>query len=307
MLFEESPGVWRVDLDWMGLPGQMAAYLVDAGDAFAVVESGPGSTLPRLLDAVRALGREPADVTHVLVTHVHLDHAGAAGALLGQAPRARLYAHPLAAKHLLDPSRLLDSARRIYGALMDRLWGEMLPVPADRLVILQDGDEVRIGRRVLRAIDTPGHARHHHAFHDSDSGLLFSGDVGGIRLGGGLSYVSVPTPPPDVDLEAWRASIARLRPLRPTRILPTHFGGNDDVEWHLDDLDARIARLAEWAPGQAAAAADLPGFTAALRERGSAEILAATGSEDAARAYEQAVPYEMMAAGLLRWLTVRAR
>ncbi|HVG43302.1 MAG TPA: MBL fold metallo-hydrolase, partial [Longimicrobium sp.] len=124
MTFEESPGVHRVDLNWNGLPGQVAAYLVDAGDALAVVESGPGSTLPTLLRAVRSLGRAPEEITHVLVTHVHLDHAGGAGALLRHAPRARVYVHPRGARHLADPSRLLASATLLYGDRMDALWGE---------------------------------------------------------------------------------------------------------------------------------------------------------------------------------------
>src|SRR3982751_3041971 len=129
MTFEEYSGVHRVDLNWNGLPGQVASYLVQDGEALAVVESGPASTLPTLLAAVRSLGREPEEITHVLVTHVHLDHAGGAGALLRHAPRARVYVHPRGARHLLDPSRLLASAAGLYGDRMDELWGEMAPVP----------------------------------------------------------------------------------------------------------------------------------------------------------------------------------
>ena len=306
MLFEESPGVHRVDLGWMGLPGQVAAYLVDGGDAVAVVESGPGSTLDTLLAAVREAGRDPAGITHVFVTHVHLDHAGGAGALLRVAPRAKLYAHPLGAPHLVDPSRLLASAGQLYGAAMDRLWGRMVPVPPDRLVVLQDGDEVQVGNRRLRAVDTPGHARHHHSFHDPDAGLVFTGDVGGIRLEG-LKYVCAPTPPPDIDLDAWRESVRRLRALGATRLLPTHFGGIGDVEWHLDDLDARLSATAAWVRERASAGAGLDAVTEEVRARAGAEILAATGRPDAVLAYERAVPYPMMAAGLLRWHAVATR
>ena len=302
---EEAPGVWRVDLRWMGLPGQVAAYLLADGDGLAVVESGPGSTLETLLGAVRAIGRDPGDVTHVLVTHVHLDHAGGAGAFLAHAPRARVHVHPNGAPHLADPSRLMASAGRIYGDRMSEMWGEMVPVPRDRLVVLEDGDEVRVGRRILRALDTPGHAYHHHAYHDPETAIVFTGDVGGIRLGG-QRYVSPPTPPPDVDLERWRESVARLRALRPTLLLPTHFGGAADVEWHLDDLDRRLAALDVWARARVAAGADAAALARAMRERGAAEIVAATGSEDVARAYEQAIPYEMIAAGLHRYLTRRA-
>ncbi|HSU16902.1 MBL fold metallo-hydrolase [Longimicrobium sp.] len=298
--FEESPGVHRVDLNWAGHPGQVAAYLVDGGDALAVVESGPTSTLPAVLGAVRALGRAPEEITHVLVTHVHLDHAGGAGTLLRHAPRAKVHVHPRGARHLADPSRLLASAAMLYGGEMDRLWGEMAPVPADRLVVLEDGDEVRIGTRRLRAVDTPGHAWHHHAYHDSDARLVFTGDVGGIRLRH-APYVCAPTPPPDIDLDAWQESLRRLRALDAAMLLPTHFGGISDPGWHLDDLAARLRGWAAWTEEQARAGADSAGMAAALRDRATADIVAATGSEEMARAYETAVPYPMMAAGLERW------
>lgn len=300
MTFEESPGVHRVDLNWNGLPGQVASYLVEDGDGLAVVESGPASTLPALLDALRSLGRDPDEITHVLVTHIHLDHAGGAGALLRHAPRARVYAHPWGAPHLADPSRLLASAALLYGDRMDALWGETVPVPPRRLAVLKDGDEVRVGARRLVAVDTPGHAGHHHAFHDPDAGLVFTGDVGGIRVGG-ARYVSAPTPPPEIDLDAWAKSLDRLRALQPRMLLPTHFGGVSDPEWHLDDLAGRLAGWAAWMKEQAGAGVSGPALAAALRERATAEIVAATGSEETARAYEQAVPYPMMAAGLERW------
>lgn len=306
MLFEESPGVHRVDLVWNGFPGQVAAYLVEDGDALAVVETGPTSTLPALLDGIRALGRQPEDVTHLLVTHVHLDHAGGAGALLRHTPRARVYVHPRGAPHLEDPSRLIASATQLYGDRMDALWGEVVPVPAGRVVELRDGDEVRVGRRLLRAVDTPGHASHHHAFHEPDAGLVFTGDVGGIRLAG-QRYVCAPTPPPDIDIDAWQASLRRLRALRPSILLPTHFGGVDDPEWHLDDLSARLEGWRRWTEEQVAAGAGSRAMAEAMRDRATADIVAATGSEDAARAYELAVPYPMMAAGLERWWTQRQR
>lgn len=296
----ESPGVHRIDLNWNGYPGQVAAYLFDGGDGLAVVETGPASTLSAVLDAIRALGREPGEVTHILVTHVHLDHAGGAGALLRHTPRARVHVHPRGAGHLADPSRLIASATQLYGGQMDSLWGAIVPVPRDRLVILDDGDEVRVGGRRLRAVDTPGHAVHHHAYHDPDAGLVFTGDVGGIRIQR-LPYVSAPTPPPDIDLRAWRRSIGRLRELDPSLLLLTHFGAVDDAAWHLDDLDARLGGWARWMAEQAAAETDSATLASALAERATADILAATGSAGAARAYELAVPYPMMAAGLERW------
>ncbi|HET7462688.1 MAG TPA: MBL fold metallo-hydrolase [Longimicrobium sp.] len=300
MPYTESPGVHRIDLNWNGYPGQVAAYLYDGGGELAVVETGPASTLSAVLDAIGAIGREPAEVTHILVTHVHLDHAGGAGALLRHTPRARVHVHPRGAAHLADPSRLVASATQLYGGMMNTLWGAMVPVPEDRLVILNDGDEVRVAGRRLRAVDTPGHAYHHHAYHDPEAGLVFTGDVGGIRIER-LPYVSAPTPPPDIDLRAWRRSIDRLRDLDPSLLLLTHFGGVADPAWHLDDLSGRLDAWARWIAEQAAAGTDAPTLATALAERAGADIVAATGSADAARAYELAVPYPMMAAGLERW------
>jgi glyoxylase-like metal-dependent hydrolase (beta-lactamase superfamily II) len=217
-----------------------------------------------------------------------------------------VYVHPRGAPHLADPSRLIASATQLYGSRMDALWGEMVPVPEDRLVVLNDGDEVRIGTRRLRAVDTPGHAVHHHAYHDPDAGLVFTGDVGGIRLER-LPYVCAPTPPPDIDLGAWAESLRRIRALKPAMLLPTHFGGVDDPEWHLDDLARRLGAWARWTDEQQAAGADSAAMAAALARRATADIVAATGSEAAARAYELAVPYPMMAAGLERWWKKRER
>ena len=289
-----------MDLNWNGLPGQVASYIFDGDGALAVVETGPTRTLPAVLDALRELGREPAEVTHLLVTHVHLDHAGGAGALLQHMPHARVHVHPLGAPHLEHPSRLMASARQLYGDRMDALWGDMVPVPRHRLVVLQHGDEVRIGGRRLRAVETPGHASHHHAYHDPDARLVFTGDVAGIRLGR-VPYVYAPTPPPDIDMDAWQESIRRLRALEPELLLLTHFGGADDPAWHLDELAARLRAWAAWTEAQAAAGADARTMAASLARRATDDILAATGSKDAARAFELAVPYPMMAAGLERW------
>jgi glyoxylase-like metal-dependent hydrolase (beta-lactamase superfamily II) len=300
---EESPGILRVDLGWRGIPGQIASYLLMEPDALAVVEPGPGSTLPTLLRAIESLGRHPREITHVLVTHVHLDHAGSAGALARLAPRASVHVHPLGAAHLADPARLLASAARIYGDRMDELWGGMEPVPGDRLRVLEDRDPLRIGRRTLHAVDTPGHARHHHAFHDPDSGVLFGGDVTGIRLHG-ARYVRPPTPPPELEVERWLESLARIRALRPSLLLPTHFGGSAEVDWHLDELQDRLVRWIGWARQRLDAGDDLAALSSALQQLAYAEAAEACGAGTAA-AYEEAVPSPMLAAGIHRYLTRR--
>jgi glyoxylase-like metal-dependent hydrolase (beta-lactamase superfamily II) len=300
----EAPGVFRIDHAWGGVHGFIASYLVEGDGALALVETGPDTTIGTLLAGIRAAGRDPAELTHVLLTHVHLDHAAAAGRLLQHAPRATVYVHAKGARHLVDPARLLSSAARLYGDDMERLWGTMLPVPADRLRVPADGEPVRVGRRTLSALETPGHATHHLAFHDPDAGLVFTGDVAGIRLDA-APHVRPPTPPPDLDPGAWVASIDRIAALRPERLLLTHFGGVDDVAWHLADLRARLDGWTAWASARIAAGDGPAALADALREKGDAELHAATGDEALVRRYAESIPYDMQAAGLHRHLRQR--
>lgn len=302
VIYEEAPGVTRIDHGWGG-PGFIASYLVAHGASLALVEAGPASTLDALLAGIRAAGHDPAALDHVLLTHIHLDHAAGAGQLARIAPRALIHVHPQGAAHLADPSRLLASAARLYGDAMEMLWGTMLPVPPDRIRTPADGEAIRVGGRTLAAVETPGHARHHYAFHDPDARLVFTGDAAGIRLER-ARHVRPPTPPPELDTPAWLASIDRLRGLDARMLLPTHFGGVDDPEWHLDDLATRLREwthlAAERADGDVAALAD------DLRRRADAELLAATGDADLVARYAATIPYEMMAAGLLRQERKRA-
>lgn len=302
-IYEEAPGVTRIDHDWYG-PGFIASYLVADGDDLALVEAGPASTLETLLAGIRAAGHNPERLTHVLLTHVHLDHAAGAGQLARIAPGATVHVHPYGEPHLADPSRLLASAGRIYGDRMQEMWGTMLPVSRDRLRTLRGGEAVRVGARMLVALDTPGHAAHHLSFHEPDAGLVFTGDVGGIRLDG-ARHVRPPTPPPEVDTPAWLASIAKLRAVQPRMLLPTHFGGITDAAWHLDDLEAR---LLEWTRTAAEhAGADTATLATELSRRADAELRSVASDAGLVRRYTESIPYEMMAAGLMRQEKVRAR
>ena len=196
-----------IDLHFQGFPHVIASYVLRGPAGVAVIETGPASTYPALKAGLAGLGIELTQVTDVLVTHVHLDHSGAAG-WLARDSGATVHVHTVGAPHLADPGKLLSSAQRIYGEDMDRLWGKTVAVPAGQVHALQDGDVIDAAGLRLVAVDTPGHAYHHMAY--LLDGLCFTGDVAAVRFPG-LPHVRVPTPPPEIDLPAWRRSLARLR------------------------------------------------------------------------------------------------
>ncbi|CAG0984918.1 Hydroxyacylglutathione hydrolase GloC [Anaerolineae bacterium] len=240
ILHQLTEHITAIDLQFKGRPEVIASYLFFNGETAALIETGPASTVDTLLESVQAAGVPLEAVRQLIVTHIHLDHSGAAGVIAKQLPWVRVYVHPIGAPHLADPSKLLASALRLYGDEMESLWGMPAPVPAENLVVVNDGDAIPVPGTTLRALDTPGHARHHHAYLDENSGLLFTGDVGGVRMPG-VRYVRPPTPPPELDIEAWVASIAKLRATNATGLCPTHFGlfrGN--LDWHWTDLERRL-------------------------------------------------------------------
>jgi glyoxylase-like metal-dependent hydrolase (beta-lactamase superfamily II) len=296
---EVEPGIFLLDHHFRGSPGVIASYLVADQDALTLIETGPASTMETLLAGVRQAGFDPEQIGRVVVTHIHLDHAGGAGALLRRLPHARLYVHTVGAPHLIDPSRLMTSATRIYGELMGPLWGEMLPVPADRVEVLGDGATIVTGGRALRAYDTPGHANHHLALHEAETGAVFTGDVAGVRLDG-TSHIRPPTPPPEFSPEKWHASIATLRALAPRRLYLTHFGGYDDVSWHLNELLARTWFWAGWVGGRLATGEEPAATSEALRSMEDV-TLARSGDPTLLRRYQEAGNYRMSVDGIARW------
>jgi glyoxylase-like metal-dependent hydrolase (beta-lactamase superfamily II) len=297
-------GLWRLDLEFQGRPGVIAAYLVTGAEGHTLIETGPGSTLGALERGVRAAGARLEEVTQLVVTHIHLDHAGAAGSLLRHLPAARLFLHPAGAAHMIDPSKLLASATRIYGDRMDRLWGAFEPCAADRVVVLADGESLRAGDRTLVALHTPGHASHHIALHDAERHTVFTGDVGGVRLQG-ASYVRPPTPPPDIDVEAWHASVDRLRALRPRALDLTHFGRFTDPARHLDELMRRLDAWTAWTAAHLARGDTPAAMAAELKRESDAELAADASSAALAPAYELATPAGMTVDGLVRYLRKR--
>jgi len=233
--------IYPLDLNFQDTPQGIAAYLVVGPGGPVLVETGPASTLGTLKARLAEHGCSPADIRDVLVTHIHLDHAGAAGWWARQG--ANVYVHHVGAPHLVDPSRLLTSAKRIYGDAMDRLWGETLPVPAERIRALQDGDRIRAGGLTFIALDTPGHATHHLVYRLED--VAFTGDAAAVRFPGS-PFISLPAPPPEFNREAWHSTLARLRGEGFSTIYPTHFGPLNEVREHLEALAALIDRSAEF-------------------------------------------------------------
>lgn len=298
-----APDLWCLDLGFQGHAGVIAAFLVTHPHGHTLIETGPSSTLAALAAGVTAAGARLDEVTRLLVTHVHLDHAGAAGTLLRQLPDARIYVHPRGAAHLVAPERLVNSATRIYGERMDSLWGTVESCPADRVISLADGEEVQCGSHTLRALHTPGHASHHLAFHDADAGSVFTGDVGGVRLAG-TSQVRPPTPPPDIDVEAWHRSVDRLRGLAPSFLDLTHFGRFADPGAHFDDLLHRLDALVKWT-AERLARGDTPAAMIAALRLASATELHDEGVGDLAEPYELATPSGMTVDGVMRYLTRR--
>jgi glyoxylase-like metal-dependent hydrolase (beta-lactamase superfamily II) len=250
-----------------------------------LIDPGPTSCLQNLLDR---LSRPPRAL---LLTHIHLDHAGASGSLVERWPELEVYVHERGVKHMVDPSRLLDSAKRLYGDDMDRLWGEMVPVPEGSIRELHGGE--RVLDDAFEVAYTPGHASHHVSYlHD---GVAFVGDVAGVRIPPATMTIP-PTPPPDIDVEAWHESIERIAAWSPARLARTHFGESADASAELGELSRRLDGWARWARDQ-----DLDGFVATLRDT----VAAGAGEELLAR-YTQAAPPDQLYLGLERYWRKRA-
>lgn len=232
-------GFWQISLPFQDEEEIIGSYLLAGKDELVLIDPGPSSTLDALLERMRYTGFDPQDLTHILVTHVHLDHAGAVGSLARRVPKARVSVHKLGAPHLLDTSKLVASAKRIYGEKMQQLWGTIEPVPEEQLNVLEGNEILNLADRRLEVHYAPGHAIHHVIFFDAHSGELFAGDVAGVRLQGN-DFVRPPTPPPDLDLEAWSASLDLLKRLRPDVLYIAHYGAVRNMLSHISSLRERL-------------------------------------------------------------------
>lgn len=274
-----------IDLLHTGQPSTVAAYVLETPEGLALFDCGPASCIPALKTGLAERGHELGDVKHLLLSHIHLDHAGAAGALVREHPALRVHVSEIGAPHLVDPSRLERSARRLYGDTFDTLWGELAPVPEGNV-------HVAVGRAAgLEVFPAPGHASHHVCYFDGTT--LYAGDVAGVRIQPSRAVLP-PTPPPDVDVEGWYRSLEEIERRAPERLALIHFGFADDVSRHLAELRERLdtwSRRVEAGASEeefvAAAKADLP--------------------PDEAEGYDRAMPFWQSYAGLARYWEKRRR
>jgi len=231
-----------IDLKFLGLQHVIGTAVLDGPSGVTLIDPGPTSCLPALESALSDHGRALSDVKTILLTHIHLDHAGATGTLLARLPGASVYVHQRGAPHLIDPVKLLASATRLYGTNMARFWGEVRPVPADRVHPLAGGERLEVAGRTLEVQYTPGHASHHVSYLDTTTGIAYVGDTGGIRVVEG--YIKAPTPPPDIDLELWEESLQKIERWKPSALVLTHFGLVHDVPDHLRKFRGALSRMA---------------------------------------------------------------
>jgi glyoxylase-like metal-dependent hydrolase (beta-lactamase superfamily II) len=295
-----GPGVVQIDTLLGGWERVTAGYLVE-GPMPVLVETGSQSSVPALLDALHGHGVQATDLAGVAVTHIHLDHAGGVGDVARAFPNATVYVHPKGARHLVDPTRLVDSAARVYGDLLDHLYGRLEPTPLDRIRVLEDGDQIRIGpSRTLTTVDSPGHAKHHLALHDSDSGILFAGDAVGVRLPD-AGILRPATPPPDFDLDQALASLEKFSDRTPSGVALAHYGLLPDPLARLEEARGILRRWAEVAEAAWREGRDIAG---ALDEAFGGELAATDASQR--QKLETLNGIHSNAAGFRRWLETRA-
>ena len=236
--------ITTLDDNWMGRPKSIGTALLESDGHRAIVDPGPSSTLDTLKNQLRAHGASVGSLDAILLTHIHLDHAGATGALVRDNPKLVVYVHKLGAPHMIDPSKLVASAARLWPDTLHQLFGEPVPVPAENLRILEGGETIHLGSRKIEVAYTPGHASHHVSYFEDAEGTAFVGDTTGVKIEG-HSYAMPATPPPDIDLKIWDGSFAAILERKPKRLFLTHFGYSDNPASHIAQFRERLHRWME--------------------------------------------------------------
>jgi len=293
--------IHTIDLNFQGLPKAIASFLVPTEEGPVLIETGPHSTLPYLREGVSRLGYDLSEIKNVLISHIHLDHAGAAWYLASQG--AKVFVHSMGYRHLKDPERLMASAERIYGDKMDQLWGSMEAISSEQLMEVVDDQPIEIGDRVFKPWYTPGHAIHHLAWQMGET--LFTGDVAGVKIGNGP--VMPPCPPPDINIENWIQSIDLIREMKLKKLFLTHFGVIDNISAHLDELQERLLAWSQWIKPYWEAQTPASVVTAPFQQFVASELRQSGLSDVDIAIYEAANPSWMSVYGLLRYWEKRGQ
>ena len=287
-----------IDLHFKGSPRVIATALLTGRDGVTLIDPGPTSCLPALEAGLNHRGLSLREVSSILLTHIHLDHAGATGNILERVPSIKVYVHERGAPHLVDPAKLLASATRLYGDQMDALWGPVLPVPASQVIALGGGERLDVAGASLEVAYTPGHAKHHVSYFDEHAGMAYVGDTGGICVIG--DFLIAPTPPPDIDIEQWQQSLNLIDAWQPVALFLTHFGPITPARAHLARFRATLETQANAVRESLRA-----GGTDEEKIRRFAEHMRAEARkalpEREARATELAAPFDQLWQGLARY------
>ncbi len=303
--FEAASGIQAIDSMMCGREQVTSCYLIEA-DEPALIETGPSTSLDAVREGLDALGIGPGDLAHIVVTHIHLDHAGGAGSLAPHYPGATVWVHERGAPHLADPTKLVSSAARVYGeAKLRQLFGPVDPVPTERLRSVTDGDRIALGNRHLDVLYTPGHASHHVALMDSSTGVVFVGDALGVFLPD-VGVLRPATPPPEFDLEMAINSIELIARRQPPAVMFSHFGPNPEVEEICRLAIDRLKRWTDIVKDALRESDELPAIISVLRRETADELASGASDQAVAERYELLSSYEMNAMGLMRYLQKRS-
>lgn len=296
-----TPVIKTLDIRFLEEDHVIANYLIPSDEGLVLVETGPETTFENLKQAIAGAGYSWREVRHVLLTHIHFDHAGAAWKFAENG--ARIYVHPTGLPHLHNPEKLWNSAKRIYLDDMDRLWGAMKPIPKELLIPLDDGDILKLGNLTFQTFYTPGHAVHHNAYQLGD--VIFTGDVAGVKINGGP--VVPPCPPPDINIELWKQSIQKLKGLHPQTLYLAHYGAVDSPAQHFEDLEKILEDWAGWIKPYFEAGANPEKITPKFVEYTQNQLRKKGVSESDIQRYEKGNPSFMSVTGLMRYWKLKAQ